>query len=116
MMNRHSRTRKLGAKGDPRTPFACLGWEDARLDRPFRYDVSENMALAMTYENARLRVLTLRTLGLPVPVWNAAHTVPPKVRGAMAQANDANENAILSGGPACVPHGPRRWLPAEAGA
>jgi hypothetical protein len=116
MMNRHSRTRKLGAKGDTRTPFACLGWEDARLDRPFRYDVSGSMELAAAYENARLRVLTLRTLGLPVPAWNAAHTVPPKVRGAMAQANDANVNAILSGGLACAPHGPRHWQPAEAGA
>lgn len=116
MLNRHNRTCKLGAKGDARTPFACLGWEDARLDRPFRYDVSQDMALAMTYENARLRVLTLRTLGLPVPAWNAAHTVPPKVRGAMSLANDANINAILSGGLACSPHGPRYWLPAEAGA
>lgn len=115
-MNRHTRTSKLGAKNDPRAPFACLGWEDARLDRPFRYDVSENMALATAYENARLRVLTLRTLGLPVPAWNAAHTVPPKVRGAMAQANNANVDAIISGGLACAPHGPRYWQPAEAGA
>ena len=116
MLNRHSRTVKLGAEGDARTPFACLGWEDARLDRSFRYDVSENMALTMVYENARLRVLTLRTLGLPVPAWNAAHTVPSKVRGAMSLANVANGNAILSGGLACTPHGPRYWQPAEAGA
>jgi hypothetical protein len=116
MLNRHSRTGKLGAEGDARTPFACLGWEDARLDRSFRYDVSENMALTMAYENARLRVLTLRALDLPVPAWNAAHTVPPKVRGAMSLANVANGNAILSGGLACTPHGPRYWQPAEAGA
>jgi hypothetical protein len=116
MMNQHNRTRKLGAKGDTRTPFACLGWEDARLGRPFRYDVSGSMELASAYENARLRVLTLRTLGLPVPAWNAAHTVPPKVRGAILRVAKANADAPLSGGLATTPTGPRRWLPAEAGA
>ena len=111
MLNRNNRTRKLGAKGDARTPFACLGWEDARLDRPFRYDVSENMALAMTYENARLRVLILRENGLPVPAWNAAHTVPPKIRMAInigAKINNATRN---TGGLAVLPVGPAGWMP-----
>ena len=117
MLNSKSRTRKLANNGDGRVPFSCLGWEDARLGRPFRYDLpGATVAQAWAYENGRLRVLTLREKGLPVPAWNAAYTVPPKVRSAFEAANKAHAETILSGGLACAPHGKSHWLPAEAGA
>jgi hypothetical protein len=112
MINGNKRARRLGAKNDPRTVFAQMGWEDARLNRPFRYDISTNMALSMTYENARLRVLILRENGLPVPTWNAAHTVPPKVRSAINMGAEINRATRNAGGLAVLPVGPVGWLPA----
>jgi hypothetical protein len=116
MLNVNQRKSKLGSKNDPRTFFAQMGWEDARLGRPFRYDISTNVALAGTYENARLRVLTLRENGLPVPAWNAAHTVPPKIRAAIETSSEIALATHKAGGLSTIPFGPKGWLPVETGA
>lgn len=111
--NMNSRHRKLGYKGDARVPFARLGWEDARLGMPFRYDIAGASRVQMAaYENCRMRVLVLREKGVAVPAWNVQTSVPPKVRSAINAIQEDHSEIVRSGGCSWFAHGDRYWQPA----
>ncbi len=107
-MNHRAKHVPLRANNDKRVPFMQMGWEDARTGQPFRYDVGYSIATSSAYENGRTRVFALRAQGLPVPTWNAAHTVPPKVRAAINLA-DAYILARNVPGHMHLPQGPKGW-------
>lgn len=111
-VNMNAKHRKLRAVGDNRVPFARLGWEDARIGAPFRYDIRGASQVQMSaYENGRLRVLVLREKGLNVPAWNVEDRIPPKVQSAMNKIEEWHADTVRSGGCSWFAHGRQHWQP-----
>ena len=104
---------RIGYKGDARLPYARAGWQDALHGYPFDYsliDAVQSPQLAQAYESFRLRALILKMAGVPVPKWDSPNGVPPKVREAIARANDLNKEARLNGA-IIRPIGKKGWQP-----
>ena len=111
--NTGGRKRRVGFKGDVRTPYARRGWEDARQGRPFDYALVDRIDsyCAGSYELMRLRVMALIDAGFNVPRWNTNATMPPAVHGAMDRAMEINAASRRDG--ICYwPVGATGWQPA----
>ena len=113
MLNFSGRKRRIGFKGDARTAYARQGWEDARMQRPFNYELIDraDRYCAGAYETMRLRVMALRAAGREIPRWLTDHSVPSRVAGLVNEAALLNQTSRADG-QGYWPVGQTGWQPA----